>query len=219
MAPARARATPLRLKRGVNAFPWFQLTQEYPAPRTDYAWPPFQPTRPVPTARDLARLHDVGLDFLRLPVDPGPFLAAPAAQRRALLDQLTAAVRLCLDHGLSVVVNVQANGGTHYWTPARHDRLDPCAGVRRLSRTRRRDRRPAAGLWRRVGADQRTHRRLRRARDGRGPRGAARRGAQGGAGSDARRVGRLRQPDPGACRLRSRIGRALRADPLHLPLL
>src|SRR5579863_5545344 len=96
LAPARARPGALRLKRGVNAFPWFQLTQEYPAPRRDYAWPPFQPARPIPTARDLARLRDVGLDFLRLPVDPGPFLAAPAAQRRALLDQLTAAVRLCL---------------------------------------------------------------------------------------------------------------------------
>jgi hypothetical protein len=116
---ARARARPLRLKRGVNAFPWFQLTQEYPAPRRDYAWPPFQPTRPVPTARDLGALRDVGFDFLRLPVDPGPFLAAPAPQRRALLDQLTAAVRLSLDHGLNVVVNVQANAGTHYWTPAR----------------------------------------------------------------------------------------------------
>jgi hypothetical protein len=112
------RAAPLWLRRGVNAFPWFQLTQEYPAPRRDYAWPPFQPTRPVPRARDLATLRAAGFDFVRLPVDPGPFLAAPAAQRRALVDELVAAVRLCLTHDLSVVVNVQANAGTHYWTPA-----------------------------------------------------------------------------------------------------
>lgn len=116
---APARAATLKLRRGVNAFPWFQLTQEYPAPRRDYPWPPFQPSRPVPTARDLATLRAAGFDFLRLPVDPGPFLAAPAPVRRKLVDQLIAAVRLCLSHDLSVVVNVQANGGTHYWTPAR----------------------------------------------------------------------------------------------------
>jgi hypothetical protein len=116
---APARAAPLKLKRGVNAFPWFQLTQEYPAPRRDYAWPPFQPTRPVPTGRDLATLRAAGFDFLRVPVDPGPFLAATAPQRRRLLDELVAAVRLCLAHDLSVVVNVQANAATHYWTPAR----------------------------------------------------------------------------------------------------
>jgi hypothetical protein len=75
LAPAIAAPT-LRLRRGVNAFPWFMLTEEYPAPRRDYAWPPFQPTRPVPTAQDLIKLRDIGLDFLRLPVDPGPFLAA-----------------------------------------------------------------------------------------------------------------------------------------------
>jgi hypothetical protein len=114
-----APAGPLNLKRGVNAFPWFQLTREYPAPRRDYAWPPFQPTRPTPGASDLAVLRAVGFDFLRLPVDPGPFLAAPAAKRQALVDELIAAVRLCVAHDLSVVVNVQANAATHYWTPAR----------------------------------------------------------------------------------------------------
>ena len=53
----------------------------------------------------------------------------------------------------------------------------------------------------------------------RGPRGAARHGAQGRAGADAGRVGRLRQPDPGARRFRPRLGGAVRAGPLHLPLL
>jgi hypothetical protein len=116
---APARAATLKLRRGVNAFPWFQLTNEYPAPRRDYPWPPFQPGRPVPSARDLATLRAAGFDFLRLPVDPGPFLAAPAAERGKLVDQLIAAVRLCLSHDLGVVVNVQANAATHYWTPAR----------------------------------------------------------------------------------------------------
>ena len=75
---ARAAEPPFR--RGVNAWPWFSLTREFPAPRTDYGWPPFQPQRPVPTAHDLRRLRDTGLDFIRLPVDPGPFLAADAGR-------------------------------------------------------------------------------------------------------------------------------------------
>ncbi len=116
---AHASPAPLALRRGVNAFPWFQLTREFPAPRRDYDWPPFQQQRPVPTARDLARLREIGLDFIRLPVDPGPFLAAAAGERRRLMDQLASAVDLCAANDLKVVVNVQANGGTHYWTPAR----------------------------------------------------------------------------------------------------
>jgi len=119
IAPATATPAPLTLKRGVNAFPWFALTREFPAPRKDYDWPPFQPERPTPSARDLARLRAIGLDFLRIPVDPGPFLAASRDQRRALTDELMSAVELCLKQDLAVVVNVQANGGTHYWTPAR----------------------------------------------------------------------------------------------------
>ena len=114
-----AAPAPLKLKRGVNAFPWLQLTREFPAPRRDYDWPPFQPERPVPTPRDLARLRGAGFDFIRLPVDPGPFLAAPQRERRALVDQLKSAVDLCLAQDLSVVVNIQANAGTHYWTPER----------------------------------------------------------------------------------------------------
>jgi len=120
-APPRAwgSISPLVLRRGVNAWPWFSLTREYPAPRTDYAWPPFQTQRPVPTPADLARLRDIGFDFLRIPVDPGPFLAADAERRDDLLQELSGAVEATLEAGLSVVVNVQANGATHFWTPDR----------------------------------------------------------------------------------------------------
>ncbi len=55
-----AAPEPLPLKRGMNLWPWFSLTREFPAPRTDYDWPPFQAGRPVPTAADLARLKSLG---------------------------------------------------------------------------------------------------------------------------------------------------------------
>ncbi|RUW38580.1 glycosyl hydrolase family 5, partial [Mesorhizobium sp. M8A.F.Ca.ET.021.01.1.1] len=90
--PALAATGEWRFRRGVNAWPWFALTREFPAPRTDYAWPPFQSQRPVPTPDDLRRLRRTGLDFIRLPVDPGPFLAADAATRAKLLAMLDDAV-------------------------------------------------------------------------------------------------------------------------------
>lgn len=116
--PAYAKSPPLSLRRGVNTWPWFSLTREYPAPRTDYAWPAFELDRPVPTRRDLVRLRQTGLDFIRIPVDPGPFLAAGAYERMLLQDQLLDAVREALNADLSVVVNIQANSATHYYTPA-----------------------------------------------------------------------------------------------------
>lgn len=116
--PARAASAPdLALHRGVNAWPWFSLTREYPAPRTDYGLPPFQPERPIPTKGDLARLRAVGFDFLRLPVDPGPFLALSGTPRAEVMRDLMEAVAAIRDAGLAVVVNIQSNGATHHWNP------------------------------------------------------------------------------------------------------
>lgn len=117
--PARARAALPVLRRGINVWPWFSLTKEYPAPRTDYAWPPYQDQRPVPRPSDLRRLAAAGFDFIRIPVDPGPFLAFSGARRQALLDMLLGAVGQALDAGLAVVVNLQANEATHHWTSRR----------------------------------------------------------------------------------------------------
>lgn len=117
---AGAAASPpaaLRLRRGINAWPWFSLTREYPAPRTDYGWPAFQPQRPVPTRDDLSRLRQAGFDFLRLPVDPGPFLATTGVRRTELVRDLMAAVAEILRADLAVIVNIQANGATHHWNP------------------------------------------------------------------------------------------------------
>lgn len=116
---AIAAAAPIRLRRGVNAWPWFSLTKEYPAPRTDYAFPPFQDQRPVPRGEDLRRLRRVGFDFIRLPVDPGPYLAFAGPQRAALLTILFDAVSQALEADLAVVVNLQINEATHYWNSGR----------------------------------------------------------------------------------------------------
>lgn len=115
--PVLAQQRPARLRRGINLFPWFSLTNEYPAPSIDYAWPPYQQDRPTPTRRDLDHLAEAGFDFVRIPVDPGPFMAFVGGRRADLLASLEEAVDQVLAAGLSVVVNLQANAATHYWRP------------------------------------------------------------------------------------------------------
>ena len=116
-AAARAAPEPLALRRGIALWPWFSLTAEFPPPRIDYAWPPFQSDRPVPTRDDLKRLAALGFDFARLPLDPGPLVAFTGRQRAALMDELSAAIDAVLAVGLRVLVNIQANAATHHYTP------------------------------------------------------------------------------------------------------
>ena len=107
----------LRLRRGINLWPWFSLTREFPAPRTDYDWPPFQPDRAIPVRADLAALRSAGIDFVRLPVDPGPLLAFSGAQRERLFADILGAVELANDEALTVIVNLHPNGATHHYNP------------------------------------------------------------------------------------------------------
>jgi hypothetical protein len=117
---ARAAIAPSpRFRRGINAWPWLSLTKEFPAPRTDYAWPPFQEQRPVPTRRDLQRLRAAGFDFVRVPVDPGPFLSFTGTQRTKLLASLFEAVDEAVSVDLSVIVDIHPNESTHYWVSQR----------------------------------------------------------------------------------------------------
>ncbi|MCJ2116176.1 glycoside hydrolase family 5 protein [Methylobacterium sp. J-001] len=115
--PASAVTEPLPLRRGIALWPWFSLTTEFPAPRTDYAWPPFQADRPIPTHDDLRRLAGLGFDFTRLPLDPGPFMAFTGARRSELFGMLSNAIDAVLATGMRVLVNVQANAATHHYTP------------------------------------------------------------------------------------------------------
>ena len=117
---ARA-AIPLapKFRRGINTWPWFSLTKEYPAPRTDYAWPPFQEQRPIPTRFDLQRLRNAGFDFVRIPIDPGPLLSFAGEQRTSLLASIFEAVKGAISVDLSVIVNIQPNESTHYWVARR----------------------------------------------------------------------------------------------------
>jgi hypothetical protein len=114
-AAPRNAGTAIQLRRGMNLWPWFSLTREFPPPRTDYDWPPYQPARAVPTRGDLAALRRAGIDFVRLPVDPGPLLAFSGERRAALIGDIVKAIELVLAQDLSVIVNLHPNTATHHW--------------------------------------------------------------------------------------------------------
>jgi hypothetical protein len=121
VAPIVAGAAPrdtLGLRRGMNLWPWFSLTREFPAPRTDYDWPPYQQDRAVPTQRDLAALRAADIDFVRLPVDPGPLLAFSGERRERLMRDVLGAVETANGEGLAVVVDLHINDATHHFNSA-----------------------------------------------------------------------------------------------------
>jgi hypothetical protein len=116
-AAQRTGPVAVRLRRGMNLWPWFSLTREFPPPRIDYDWPPYEATRAVPGRSDLKRLHESGIDFIRIPVDPGPLLAFSGERRRALAADIGAAIDLALSENFSVILNLHPNGATHHFNP------------------------------------------------------------------------------------------------------
>ena len=121
-AAARAATLPT-FSRGINAWPWLVMPLADPPVGAPYAdWPPYNPNRPVPTRSDLAALSSARFDFIRLAVDPAPFLntaEVPASdQFERLFDVLLGAIREANAAGLGVIVNIQP-GGSPRWAPDR----------------------------------------------------------------------------------------------------
>ena len=157
-------------------------------------------------ARDLAPLRAAGFDFLRLPVDPGPFLAAPAGAAAGAARSTEGGGRGAAAPRASASSSTcRPTPATHYWTPERMTGATSAPEFPAYLALVGEIAAPAAALrarrWSRstnpIGACAR-RRRAPCATALLAPRAAGR------AGADARRLRRLRQPHPGARRLRSR---------------
>ncbi|MCB1487061.1 MAG: cellulase family glycosylhydrolase [Bauldia sp.] len=113
IAIATSLVTPLlaapAFHRGVsihNMMNWADLVPGDPA---HYAWPPY--------AKDWHRIPDglldslgnAGFDFIRLTVDPGPFLQFTGAHRDELDAILVGEVRQFIAHGFAVIVDFHPN--------------------------------------------------------------------------------------------------------------
>jgi endoglucanase len=116
-APAAAATrdeAPFRRGASVhNMLNWATVT----ADGVHYAWPPFQGAqRDVPDVL-INHLYEAGFDFIRLTVDPGPFLQFKGRQRDELDRILVVAVRRFLAHGLAVIVDFHANEHVPAYAP------------------------------------------------------------------------------------------------------
>lgn len=102
--PAAAQdAQPFR--HGVALFhPLISATFQ-PGSKTQFVFPPFADAKHQLTDVQLAAIKNAGFDFVRLPVDPGPFLQFKGAQRDALDGILRQRVQMILGAGLAVIVD------------------------------------------------------------------------------------------------------------------
>ncbi|GEO85257.1 glycosyl hydrolase family 5 [Ciceribacter naphthalenivorans] len=113
-------ATPLPIphfKRGINLARLQSFASRDPAKPGAYLWPPFQGGMARMSDSEIRRLRALGFDFVRLPVDAGPFLAASEPDRRLLLDDLRALVLRLLKGDLTVMVDIHPATYASVWRP------------------------------------------------------------------------------------------------------
>jgi endoglucanase len=70
-----------------------------------YVWPPFVGSHYIFTDAEISNIVDAGFDFVRLTVDPGPFLQFEGEHRDELDNILIRNVRRFLGQGLKVIVD------------------------------------------------------------------------------------------------------------------
>src|SRR5438309_678852 len=104
LAPARAEVADTGFRRGIavaHAIAWAAVE---PAPSRSFDYPTFADS-PRNLGVELIGLRRSGFDFVRLAVDPGPFLQLQGSRRDRLDDLLVDRVKLILSSGFSVIVD------------------------------------------------------------------------------------------------------------------
>jgi len=110
LALAQEPADPKAFSRGINI-------SDYLAYPEGKGWPLFTgPDAEVGDA-DLRLLADMGLTFIRLPVEPGPFLDAAPEQRAELDARLATFLKRAKSHRLAVILTGFARHELSPWSP------------------------------------------------------------------------------------------------------
>lgn len=105
-AAAQAQPEPPAFRRGIAVAHSMAWAQVEPPPSKAFAFRAFvEQSRRLEPA-ELQALRRAGFDFVRLAVDPGPFLQFDGARRDLLDDVLLDQVRLILSSGLAVIVDL-----------------------------------------------------------------------------------------------------------------
>lgn len=118
MAAQMAERLPIpNFRRGINLGRLQNFAYRDPARLGAYLWPPFQGEMASMSDGEIRRLRTIGFDFVRLPVDAGPFLAASEPDRRLLLDDLRAVTLRLLKGDLAVLVDLHPATYSSVWRP------------------------------------------------------------------------------------------------------
>lgn len=110
-------ATVPSFRRGVNMSRLLSFAARDPAGEGKYLWPPFQGDLVIATNAELDRLRNLGFDFVRLPVDVGPFLEADENEARQLFDIMRKWVLRLRGHGLTVLLDMHPATYSSHWRP------------------------------------------------------------------------------------------------------
>lgn len=102
-AASAGSAAEFRRGIGIAAMAWAAVE---PGPAKAFAFPPFVGPSYALTSEELQTLRRTGFDFVRLAVDPGPFLQFQGSRRDVLDRLLIGRVKLILAAGLAVVVDM-----------------------------------------------------------------------------------------------------------------
>jgi endoglucanase len=95
-------ATEFRRGIGIGAMAWAAVE---PGPAKSFVFPPFAGPSYALRFDEVQTLRRTGFDFVRLAVDPGPFLQFKSSRRDALDRILMERVQLILSAGLAVIVD------------------------------------------------------------------------------------------------------------------
>ncbi|WP_193177193.1 cellulase family glycosylhydrolase [Oricola nitratireducens] len=116
-APVREAEQVPAFRRGVNLSRLLSFSSRDPARPGKYLSPPFQGDLAVVTDAELDRLRGLGFDFVRLPVDVGPFLEAGEDELGSLFDMMRQSVMRLRRHGLTVLLDMHPSTYRSNWRP------------------------------------------------------------------------------------------------------
>jgi endoglucanase len=105
-ATARAQTGALTtFHRGIGISHVMAWAAVAPGPSQEFVYPPFQDVNDAQFSAELQTLRGSGFDFVRLAVDPGPFLQFQGSRRDVLDRMLIDRVKLILASGLAVILD------------------------------------------------------------------------------------------------------------------
>jgi endoglucanase len=104
-APAQAAEAGNNYRRGIAISDLMAWAPVEPGQPGQFVDPPFSALSDAQFSAELQMLRKTGFDFVRLAVDPGPFLQFQGSRRQDLDRVLVGRVKLILASGLSVVVD------------------------------------------------------------------------------------------------------------------